>query len=600
MACRGWLLVVGISCFILAAQGNSTSTVFTTTPTPTSTSTSTTAATQTQAPVSTASPRLMTTGPASTSPGSRSPSPTTATAPVTATTPTTTPTKPPTTTAPASTTTQPPPPKTTTPTTATATTTPTKPPTTTSPTTTTPSTLKTTTPATAAPTAPTTSPSSTTAITSTTSGTTLSPSSNTKSSAQASITSSTEPTSSESPTSTEASSATAETSTPSSTVSTASSVTTTVQPTTTSLAATSTSPPKTILLINNFTYSGLFSNGTNFTVEIKRLEGDAAPNMTVVVSDLKMKCADVVQVDSAAWNNSLAFKTATLTQANRRAVIVSLYTVQWTSCTDVNMSVVPTDATIVSQDPVNTMTTSIKFVTGYLSRILVAQVNRSIPQGSHLSVVRCDNTQGDPGSFIIALSKFNQSKSCDPDVVIKTITLNYTCDQWVYENTTKLINYFVKEVGSRCQCGFSPVYMKNATVNCTHTTTTTISWSIDRRFESEYDSVVNATDCMEIATSEELCLARTCHNCNNSKKWDPKHKGNISVTVGVVIACIVVFLIIVAIVILYIRKKRRGILQFRMTRLDEDDDDLMMSNDTDDFVGGQEASFSNSSYTRFK
>lgn len=40
--------------------------------------------------------------------------------------------------------------------------------------------------------------------------------------------------------------------------------------------------------------------------------------------------------------------------------------------------------------------------------------------------------------------------------------------------------------------------------------------------------------------------------------------------------------------------------QFRMTRLDEDDDDLMMSNDTDDFVGGQEASFSNSSYTRFK
>ena len=32
--------------------------------------------------------------------------------------------------------------------------------------------------------------------------------------------------------------------------------------------------------------------------------------------------------------------------------------------------------------------------------------------------------------------------------------------------------------------------------------------------------------------------------------------------------------------------------QFRMSRLREDDDDLMMdTNDTDDFVGGQEATF---------
>ncbi|XP_046337171.2 cell wall integrity and stress response component 4-like [Haliotis rufescens] len=457
-------------------------------------------------------------------------------------------------------------------------------------------------------TATTTSSNSSTAISSTTSGTTLSTSTNTKDSTPASITNSTEPTSSEIPTSTEASSATAETSTPSSTVITSSSVTTTVQPTTTSLAATSTSPPKTILLINEFTYNGLFSNdttyGDNFSVEIRRLEGDATPNMTVVVSDLKMKCAAVVQVDSAAWNNNLAFETAHLTPANRRAVIVSLYTsVNWTNCTDVNMTGVDLlDATIVSQDLVNTTTTSIQFVPDYLSRILVAQVNRSIPQGANLSVVRCDHTRLDPGSFIIAPSTFNHNNSCDlnQNVTLKTITLNYTCDQWKDENTTKLINYFVKEVGWRCQCGFSPVYIRNATGNCTQTTTTTISWSIPERFESVYDNVVNATDCIENETSEKLCLARTCHNCNNSKKVDPQHKGNISVTVGVVIACIVVFLIIVAIVILYIRKKRRGILQFRMTRLDEDDDDLMMSNDTDDFVGGQEASFSNSSYTRFK
>ncbi|XP_067681731.1 uncharacterized protein [Haliotis asinina] len=401
----------------------------------------------------------------------------------------------------------------------------------------------------------------------------------------------------------------AEATTPSTMGSTVSQGSTTAESTaspsaTTVSQATSTILPQTpSVLINEFSYNDLFSNGRTFNVEIRRVDGEAAPKMVVLVSDVKMNCITVIQIDSAAWNDNLAYKKATLTPANRRSVIVSLYTsVNWTSCSDVIVAdAVPVDATIVSQDPVTTMTTSIPFVPDYLSRILIAAVNKSSTGQADVSVVRCEDTHLDPGSFIIAPSTFNQSNKCDldPAPTLKTITLNYTaCNTWKNTTTRKLINYFVEKVGKKFQCGFSPVYVQNAAINCTKTTT--IQWYIAGKFETQYDNIVNDTTCMDNVTLGQLCLVSACHNCIIAKKISPKN-GNISVTVGVVIACIVIFLIIVAIVILYIRKKRRGILQFRMTRLDDDDDDLIMSNDTDDFVGGgQEASFSNSSYTRFK
>jgi hypothetical protein len=64
----------------------------------------------------------------------------------------------------------------------------------------------------------------------------------------------------------------------------------------------------------------------------------------------------------------------------------------------------------------------------------------------------------------------------------------------------------------------------------------------------------------------------------------------VRVTVTVVISCITVFLLVVLFLFLYMRRKKKGVLQFSMARLDEDD---AFIGDMDDFVGNQGPTFRN-------
>ncbi|GFS05324.1 hypothetical protein ElyMa_004679300 [Elysia marginata] len=111
-----------------------------------------------------------------------------------------------------------------------------------------------------------------------------------------------------------------------------------------------------------------------------------------------------------------------------------------------------------------------------------------------------------------------------------------------------------------------------------------------------YTSFVSASSKGVVQLVDSDYLMRNCtHVCRpplvnpHNKDDDPDNKTQ--VTVGVVLTCVGVFIVVLLVVVVYMKRKRRGILQFRMTRLDEDDDDIV--GDMDDFVGNQGATFRN-------
>ncbi|KAK3762014.1 hypothetical protein RRG08_019424 [Elysia crispata] len=170
----------------------------------------------------------------------------------------------------------------------------------------------------------------------------------------------------------------------------------------------------------------------------------------------------------------------------------------------------------------------------------------------------------------------------------------------------ELIGKIISSVNSKGWCGLS-----RPMVDDMHVSKTCVSSQetrVDVHFIVKSDlhphlELVKQTYQIFVSASSNKVLELTdgdyfLHNCtqlcqpplvNPVNHDDSDHKTQ--VTIGVVLTCVGVFIVVLLVVVLYMRRKRRGILQFRMTRLDEEDDDMI--GDMDDFVGNQGPTFRN-------
>ncbi|XP_012939140.1 uncharacterized protein LOC101861130 [Aplysia californica] len=158
----------------------------------------------------------------------------------------------------------------------------------------------------------------------------------------------------------------------------------------------------------------------------------------------------------------------------------------------------------------------------------------------------------------------------------------------------------VQGVNKIRQCGFTWLMLQNMYVKprCLNKNTIEIpiKFSLKAAFETQRDLIkdtyvsfvredsvlsINNVD-YAVSNCTEMCFP---HKLPENRDDDDK----IRLTVAVVLSCISVFMVVLLLVIIYMRRKRRGILHFRMTRLDEDDDELI--GDMDDFVGSQGPTF---------
>ncbi|XP_059161111.1 uncharacterized protein LOC131944478 [Physella acuta] len=85
-------------------------------------------------------------------------------------------------------------------------------------------------------------------------------------------------------------------------------------------------------------------------------------------------------------------------------------------------------------------------------------------------------------------------------------------------------------------------------------------------------------------------LNKCTEKCTSPVEPPNTDDDHIRLTVAVVVSCVGVFLLVLIFVIIYLKNKRRGIMQFHMTRLDDEDD---LIGDMDDFVGNQGPTFKN-------
>ncbi|BFZ07463.1 hypothetical protein BsWGS_10502 [Bradybaena similaris] len=162
-----------------------------------------------------------------------------------------------------------------------------------------------------------------------------------------------------------------------------------------------------------------------------------------------------------------------------------------------------------------------------------------------------------------------------------------------------LMDYVISDVNKNQQCGLAAYMMTDMKVNLTcisDRNEVDVRFTVISAFQDQVTLIKNGyVDFLSqkklTIKDEEYDLCRTYEDCFGQPAPPASNKDDrIRVTVAVVVSCICVFLVVLLFVILYLRRKRRGVLQFHMTRLDEDDD---LAGDMDDFVGNQGPTFRN-------
>lgn len=260
-------------------------------------------------------------------------------------------------------------------------------------------------------------------------------------------------------------------------------------------------------------------------------------------------------------------------------------------------------------------------VSKHLTNVLTPGVNPFIldpnKYGMSRTISRCSSEQlRSTDMFALINPSFgadNKKKcmerfSAKGDVSIKINDID--CDTLADENGTatkydltmkKLIQYIVKKVNTRCQCGVTQMHIVDPTVHCCD------GASVDMRFvapnkaqlkelQDNYREFLNNSEHVNVENHlysiDNTCYENCCHIPKHVKPQaaDDTAK-NVKVTVAVIVSCLTVFMIVVIIVIMYMRRKKGAVYQFRMSRLDEEDDFMVDGPDQEDFVGGQEATF---------
>lgn len=228
-----------------------------------------------------------------------------------------------------------------------------------------------------------------------------------------------------------------------------------------------------------------------------------------------------------------------------------------------------------------------------------------------VSLSRCTQAVSNE-AFVLATATSGVDNQCTLDSnkqmeMLLTLKKPPCPDQLPSEFNDDLIAKIISGMNSAGQCGVARKNIDGVQVikSCIgeHMTQVDVHFTLRANLdphlalvEEGYKSFVSAPSNRVVQVAESDFLLHNCtHLCRppmvNPHNSDSGNDNKTQVTVGVVLTCVGVFIVVLLAVVFYMKRKRRGILQFRMTRLDEDDDDVV--GDMDDFVGNQGPTFRN-------
>ncbi|XP_067682503.1 uncharacterized protein [Haliotis asinina] len=228
-------------------------------------------------------------------------------------------------------------------------------------------------------------------------------------------------------------------------------------------------------------------------------------------------------------------------------------------------------------------------------------VNPGLVSGrSHVSISRCGDDIKDPGSFILAPSTIGRSNNCTTGygnrVQFKLTDAN--CQDFRSNKALQqsLIDVIVNSVNDKCKCGLSQVLVKERQYICG-------SLIFEAYLESSFpwqSHLIFQGFRNFVHTSNTVIVGPRSYNTDSScfqdclppaTKPGSDNDDNVTLTVAVVVSCVGVFLIIAMSVIIYIRRKKRGIVTFRLTNLGELDTSGILHEDKDDIIDEDNATF---------
>ncbi|KAL5008826.1 hypothetical protein ScPMuIL_014407 [Solemya velum] len=291
--------------------------------------------------------------------------------------------------------------------------------------------------------------------------------------------------------------------------------------------------------------------------------------------------------------------------SNVKTQMIALYDMgNWTETQKKNYNFIPdglVDAVVFST--FNNIENATKYLKLMSAGSTVLRLNTSKYghlKGSSISISRCSD--GAKTSKVFAVTKssigISNNKFCPSrqhanpvEMYIKNADCNEFKDVRMKQSLTMEI---VQLMNEKCQCGFTEVYFNDVQLHCGSVIFKAVLMAIDdKKKEDQFTSYKAVVKTSEITVKGKTYPLKSCYiNCDKSEEPDD----NVRVTVAVVVSCLAVFCVIVIIVIIHLKRKKRGLLNFRMKRLDDSDDELI--GDMDDFVGGQDATFDSSSYSR--
>ncbi|KAH9509141.1 hypothetical protein Btru_049196 [Bulinus truncatus] len=209
-------------------------------------------------------------------------------------------------------------------------------------------------------------------------------------------------------------------------------------------------------------------------------------------------------------------------------------------------------------------------------------------------------------AFVLTSTTQNKSNACNL-TLSKELKMRMTSNSIMTPCKNELPNNFntilerqiITSINEKQSCGLSSFMIKGFRENweCLDNKTAeiTINITIASIFEEQLSQVEKGykkfLSDKNFKVNEKVWSVEEClGNCVPSIKPPINDDDDkIRVTVAVVVSCIGVFLIVLIAVVVYMKNKRHRILQFHMTRLDDDEDDLI--GDMDDFVGNQGPTF---------
>ncbi|XP_046575698.1 cell wall protein DAN4-like [Haliotis rubra] len=228
-------------------------------------------------------------------------------------------------------------------------------------------------------------------------------------------------------------------------------------------------------------------------------------------------------------------------------------------------------------------------------------VNPSLISGrSNVSISRCGNDTKDPGSFILAPSTIGLSNNCTTGYGnrVQFKLSNANCEDFRSNKALQqsLIDVIVNSVNDKCKCGLSQVLVKERKYICGSLIfeaylESSFPWQSHLIFHG-FRNFVHTSNTVIVGPRSYITDSTCFQDClPPATKPGSKGDDNVTLTVAVVVSCVGVFLIIAMSVIIYIRRKKRGIVTFRLTNLGKLDTSSMLHEDKDDLIDEDNATF---------